>query len=297
MTSPTRTPEELLGAARAQQPKIDPRRRERVKSAVFAGVAGSTLAASGASAAMSWWTGVAGKVVIGLSATVVGSGLTYGVVSAVKARSTNRPAPSSFSPARVPVVFEPPRPASPAVEVPPTGAPPPTAPVVFETHRPASPPAVEAPPTVAPPPTAPVVIAERKVDLRPSPPVDRAVAPLSAHLDQTPTPEIAPPPLARPSSRPVVTEPTREALDEELALLQRAMSLHEAQDERGSAEVLAQYATRFPKGVMRIEALTLRVLVECALGRTDEASELRHLLEREAPHVLVTPRLQQSCAK
>ncbi len=279
MTSPHDRARAYLEEARAQRPKLDPRRREHLKQAVLAGVAGTAVAASSASAAGSWFTSLGAKVVMGLTAAAVGSGLTYGVMKTV----VPHPAPVAAASKPIAPAVAIARP-TPAVEVASASEPV----VVVE-------PVVEQPPRAAPrlprtseaaPPPAPV--AEETPPIVPAP-----EAPKRPQNEAERPPEVVAAPTAR---RPTQPAPSP-ALDEELGHLRKAMSLHEAQDEAGAATVLATYEAQFPHGVLRVEALTLRVLVACARGRTDDADVVWRVLEREAPHVLSTPRLQQSCAR
>jgi hypothetical protein len=94
MSDLSRRANQVLDEARASRPALDRRRKERVRQAVAATVA-TTAVAAGAQAAKAvgatksvataWVTTTVGKVVLGVGAAVVGSGLTVGVMSARRA--------------------------------------------------------------------------------------------------------------------------------------------------------------------------------------------------------------------
>ncbi|MBL8921300.1 MAG: hypothetical protein JNJ54_20745 [Myxococcaceae bacterium] len=295
MTSQRDRATQYLEEARAHQPSLDPRRREHLKQAVLAGVAGATVAASSASAAGGWFAGVGVKVVLGVTAAAVGSGLTYGVMRLAPVVAAEPPSVAgqgATAQAAEPVV-----PAPVAEPMVPLALAEPVVPLALVEPAVAEPVAEQGPRAAQ----RPMRVIE--AEARPS------LAPIRAAAEETPP---IMPSSREPATKPVGDRPaevatspgTRHpsasaattALDEELAQLRKAMALHEAEDETGAAAVLAAYEDRFPRGLLRVEALTLRVLVACARGRTDEADDVWRLLEREAPHVLSTPRLQQSCA-
>jgi hypothetical protein len=93
MSDVSRRATQVLDEARASRPALDRRRKERVRQAVVATVA--TTAAAGAHAAQAvgatksmataWVTTTVGKVVLGVGAAVIGSGVTVGVMSARRA--------------------------------------------------------------------------------------------------------------------------------------------------------------------------------------------------------------------
>jgi hypothetical protein len=94
MSDLSRRATQMLDEARASRPALDRRRKERVRQAVASTVA-TTAVAAGAQAAQTvgatksvataWVTTTVGKVVLGVGAAVVGSGLTVGVMSARRA--------------------------------------------------------------------------------------------------------------------------------------------------------------------------------------------------------------------
>jgi hypothetical protein len=67
-------------------------------------------------------------------------------------------------------------------------------------------------------------------------------------------------------------------------------------DATAALQALDTHAARFPKAVLRQEALSARALALCAAGRTAEARRAAAQLERIAPRSPHLIRLADSCA-
>lgn len=288
MNDLSRRATQLLDEARAGQPKLDSRRRERVRTAVVMSVAATAAtAASSAQAAgplAGWLTTTAGKLLIGVGAAIVGSGATVGIILARRA-------------AVAPVVVTTPRVAPP---VPPRRAavePPPV--VIVEPQTP--PPIVESPPVAEVLPTVTPVVRSRTPPSTPRVPIERAapvVVAVTAPVDEgAPTPAVPVAPIAARSTSNAVPQPeTAKPLRDELTVLRLAMTHHDSGNDVAALASLDEYEARFPTGVMLVEAQVLRVLALCQLGRTADARSVLRRLELATPASPAVQRLKTSCA-
>jgi len=298
MTDLSRRARQVLDDARASQPKLDSRRRERVRSAVVMSVAATAAAAaSGAQAAplASWLTTTAGKLIVGVSAAIVGSGATVGVILVRRAAI----APVAVMPARTiqRVQADAPRLVQ-AVDEP---APPEPRPAVPATPAPIVPPIVTPSPVASALPTVTPDVRPQKSSARAL--VDRLTspAPVATRPDEV---EATPPVPAAPSAVPLIAGASNRAqapeaekpLRDELTLLRLAMTHHDSGNDVGALSSLDEYQARFPKGVMLVEAQVLRVLALCQLGRTSEAQKVLRALELATPASPAVQRLKTSCA-
>jgi len=302
MSDMSRRATQVLDEARASQPKLDRRRRERVRNAVVVSVAATAAtAASGAQAAgplAGWLTTTTGKLIVGVAAALVGSGATVGVMMA--RRAAVAPIPVA-TPALGRANGLSPVPGAVEAAVTPRPAPEPIAAVAPE-----APPEALAQPEVAMalPTVSPVVVRAPK---KPAELVGALAAPVvsavSASRDepaQTPpvpaaTP-VAPLGAASTSTNRVPAAEAAKPLRDELTVLRLAMTHHESGNELAALATLDEYDGRFPKGVMVVEAQVLRVLALCQLGRTPEASAVLRALELATPASPAVQRLKTSCA-
>lgn len=295
MSDMSRRATQVLDEARASQPKLDRRRRERVRNAVVMSVAATAAsAASSAQAAgplAGWLTTTTGKVIVGVAAALVGSGATVGVMMARRAAVTPAPV-ATPAPVR-------------RVEAAVTSRP---APEPVAAVEPAPPPEALVQPEVAVvlPTVSPVVVRAPKkpAELQGSPAAPVVSAVSGARDEPAPTPPV-PVPVATPiaplvaastSTNRVPAAEAAQPLRDELTVLRLAMTHHDSGNELAALATLDEYDGRFPKGVMVVEAQVLRVLALCQLGRTPEASAVLRALELATPASPAVQRLKTSCA-
>jgi hypothetical protein len=81
-----------------------------------------------------------------------------------------------------------------------------------------------------------------------------------------------------------------DALAREVALIGRVRKLVESHSPQAALDGLGVYQARFPNGVLREEALLLRALSLCELGRAEEARRVAQQLKLSAP---TTPHLRR----
>ena len=137
-----------------------------------------------------------------------------------------------------------------------------------------------------------------------------------------PTPKVAAPTAPAPSSKPITpavaqkktkakkvsgekkekpkatTPPSKPSLlKQELALINDAKSKHTAKSYESALAVLAQHASKFPKGILTKERQLLRVLVYCEQGKTDLALQSAEMLLKNNDGASVRARVGQTCAK
>ena len=102
-----------------------------------------------------------------------------------------------------------------------------------------------------------------------------------------------------------VTEPLASAvaplgssstLREEATLLERAQRALAANSPGLALAILDEHARRFPSGALREEREAASVLALCGLGRVSEARSLARAFVTAAPHSVLVPRLDRSCA-
>lgn len=85
-------------------------------------------------------------------------------------------------------------------------------------------------------------------------------------------------------------------LSEEAALLQRAERALAAHQPAAALAILAEHETHFARGALREEREAAKVLALCGLGRVDEARRFARAFVNAAPHSVLVPRLEHSCA-
>jgi hypothetical protein len=157
---------------------------------------------------------------------------------------------------------------------------------------------------IAAPVTAPVLMAEPQRD--PAPAVANEAPSISIHAlpDAPPTPNVALPPRKEASGREAVA-PSRmpgsmdddDTLAEELKLVRAAQgALRDGAPDRALI-ALASHASRFPRGVLRDERMTLQALAFCARGDVAAARDMKGELERVSPGSSHLQRLASSCAR
>lgn len=293
MSDMSRRATQVLDEARASQPKLDRRRRERVRDAVVMSVAATAAsAASSAQAAgplAGWLTTTTGKLIVGVAAALVGSGATVGVMRARRASVTPTPVATPAPVRRVEAAVA----SRPAPE-----------PVAAVELTPAPEALAQPEVAMALPAVSPVVVrAPKKPAELPGAPAAPVVLAVSASRDepaQTPpvpaaTP-VAPLGAASTSTNRVPAAEAAKPLRDELTVLRLAMTHHESGNALATLATLDEYDGRFPKGVMVVEAQVLRVLALCQLGRTPEASAVLRALELATPASPAVQRLKTSCA-
>jgi hypothetical protein len=149
----------------------------------------------------------------------------------------------------------------------------------------------------APSPKGPqtTTIAPRAAE--PIPPPPSVTATLSISVDSLPNapPQpratIAPAPASASASAP----PT-DTLSEELALLRTAQTALRSGAPNDALTALHTHATRFPRGVLREERMTLEVLALCDAGRVEDARHARAALIATSPSSSHLEPLAISCA-
>ncbi len=211
-----------------------------------------------------------------LAKVVVGGALVAALgVGAVRARTVAAPVATHVV---VPQTLPPP----------PSSAPSPSIATLVE-RAPAAP--VESPPPPALPAPARravrrplAVVVNPEVAIVPAPPPSEPVAPAAPEVTP-PAPSVVAPPL------PAMVHPFRHELD---VLNAAQMEL----DHHRNAQVLRrldEYAAAHPTGALGQEALALRVLALCALGRSEEARGYATRLLGEAPRSPSANRVRGSC--
>lgn len=113
-------------------------------------------------------------------------------------------------------------------------------------------------------------------------------------------PEARPEPSARPTA-PAVASSRRstddlDGLAEETRLVRAAQVALRTHDAAEAGRRIDEHARRFPRGVLREERMTLRVLVLCETGDVAQAKRLRAELDRSFPGTSHAARLEASCA-
>lgn len=105
-------------------------------------------------------------------------------------------------------------------------------------------------------------------------------------------------PAPAPSARAPLPAPAAsgDTLAEELALVRAAQSALRSGAPDDALAALSTHATRFPRGVLREERMTLQVLASCDRGDVAGARAMRAELEKVAPGSSHLQRLATSCA-
>jgi hypothetical protein len=258
-----------------------------VKQAVVLSV--TTSAAAGAAAtvtsSLSVLTSSAGKLLIGLGAALVGAGGTFGVVTVHRslkapATATARPKAGPDTRIAVPMVKR----DDPALGLP--------------SERIEEPLGEVIPPRVSQKTLAPDV---RVV----SPPlasrIDERSTPLEKPTEHAPTPDIPRSEAERSPERRAIG-PSRTAdraqtsfLAGELAMLRLSLSHKESGRAEDALSTLNEYLVQFPEGALTLEALALRVMVLCELGRVEEAKKAFEGLASTTGSSPVLERVRTSC--
>ncbi len=243
--------------------------KRRLLAQIGMGAAATAISTSGgasaglttAGAASTAWASAA-KIVVALA---VGAGAGTGVVLTYGARSAHEPRAVPLPASSAPVVAAP------------------VAPMIPRGEPSADPPASEALPEWQPPP--PVVR-------------DRAARPFVA---ATIEPSNAPPPTEN-APMPVSTksatqpEPAGPAtVAAEAELLRQADGAVKAGQPARALALLDEHAARFPNGILIEEREAERIVVLCALGRTDEARAAASQFLRARPHSPLGRRVRESC--
>ncbi|HEX8791820.1 MAG TPA: tetratricopeptide repeat protein [Polyangiaceae bacterium] len=288
MTDLTPDDEALLQRARdADAPTADDHARVKRKLALQLGVAIGVSTTAGSATGAGVGTGVAAG-----TTAVVGSGLVVKVVAAVAVVAALgggaagvkhwRNAPKAVPTTTVPAVM------ALAPTATPTATPTTTPTTTTTTTTTATATAILAP--VNPP--APVTARAR--DVAPSPIVHEWT-----DVPASPATAASPPPA------PVVTAdvpaPTTAlpagptTLDAEADLLRRADVARKGGDAAGALALLEQHRARYPNGILVEEREAERIVVLCALGRTDEARAAAGRFLRDHPRSPQAARVRASC--
>jgi len=111
-----------------------------------------------------------------------------------------------------------------------------------------------------------------------------------------PEAETLPEPVAEPATptaplpKPPAAKPT---LTEELAAVDAASSALRAGDGAGAIRMLDEYARRFPRGRLRLEASVLRIEALAKTGQRAEASRRAKAFLKRYPNSVLAPRLKR----
>lgn len=156
--------------------------------------------------------------------------------------------------------------------------------VLVREHTSSPPPVV--PSTLPAPITIAAPVPTPAIEPKSAPPIE------SVTLDSLPEARLTPPPA---KAKSIAAPPTdADAIAEEVALVRAARkALRDGQPAQALAS-LSRHATRFPRGALRQERMTLQVLSLCETGDLAQARLVRAELARIAPS---SPHLERlSCA-
>lgn len=155
--------------------------------------------------------------------------------------------------------------------------------------------AISAAPRVAP---AAKVASETPAEATASPvAVGPQAAPHPGETSEPAAPTTAPRPAPRPAANVAKAgEPTDDRLEQEAALLARAQAELRAGRAASALEALDDHDAAFKGGVLREERLAQRVLVLCALGRSEEARAEAQRFLALFPRAPTAERVRTSCA-
>lgn len=167
-------------------------------------------------------------------------------------------------------------------------APAPTAPAAAARSAP-SPSTTAAPAPPSPERPTPAPPDPVRVALVPAPP--RRAHRRAPTVVPSPAEAAPPPPVVGVAAPPAAPD----AFDHEFSLLRDAQVALDRRRHGRAIELLDQYAAAHPGGTLGTEALTLRVLTLCALGRPDEARGFAARLLNEAPDSPSAGRVRSSC--
>jgi hypothetical protein len=273
------TPEDeaLLERARLGVGEATPEDHGRVKRKLWAqvGIAAGTsaVATSGGASAGLAATGAAGsgllasagKIVVALA---IGAGAGTGVVMTYDHRTAHGPPVS-----QAPAAAEPSSTLS-------SAQPDPTS--ERRTSEPQAEPIASAPPRAA-------------IRDRLPPPVAVSAPSLSDDRPNTPSPAESPP-LVAPAQPAPRLEPSGPAtVAAEAELLRRADAALKAADPSRALALLGEHATTFPNGILVEERDAERIVVLCALGRTEDARAAAAQFLRLRPRSPLSQRVRESC--
>ena len=87
--------------------------------------------------------------------------------------------------------------------------------------------------------------------------------------------------------------PAKPTLTEELAAVDAASSALRAGDGAGAIRMLDEYARRFPRGRLRLEASVLRIEALAKTGQRAEASRRAKAFLKRYPNSVLAPRLKR----
>jgi hypothetical protein len=127
----------------------------------------------------------------------------------------------------------------------------------------------------------------------PKPPAATTAASLAPPPTPTPTPTVTPTPTATATPTSMATGPS--TLVAETELLARAGAALKTGDAPRALELLDQHASSFPGGVLVEEREAERIVVLCALGRTEEARAAAAVFLRERPRSPQAARVRATC--
>ncbi len=292
MTDLTPDDEALLQRARdADAPTAEDHARVRRKIALQLGAAIGVSTTSGSATGAGVGTGV-----VAGSTAVAGSGLVVKVVAAVAVVAALGGGAAGVNHWRKAATAAP---ASATATAPATGTGTVTATATATATAIATAPAIRAP--VDPPPvesSPPLAIVTpsatvRARDVAPSPIVREwtdvpASTATAASLPPAPaTADVPAPTTALPAG------PT--TLDAEADLLRRADAARKSGDAAGALALLEQHRARYPNGILVEEREAERIVVLCALGRTDEARAAAARFLRDHPRSPQAARVRASC--
>ncbi|MGH7329144.1 MAG: hypothetical protein ACREJX_12410, partial [Polyangiaceae bacterium] len=236
--------------------------------AAGAGAAAGTAAGAAATTTVSAGASLTAKLV--LAAIVIG---TAGGAIAIRQNAKKTNAPVAATQAAVSIA-QPPE-GAPAITAMPTG------PVTATVTTTATATVTATAATTAIATTTPTTTAPRSSSLP-------ARDPTTTSDSLSTTANAAPPVTA------VASGPT--TVDAEAALLRNADAALKRGDASGALALVDQHAAQFPNGILAEERDAERVVVLCALGRTDEARAAGAAFLRAHPRSPQASRIRESCA-
>ncbi len=292
MTDLTPDDEALLERARAgDAPTADDHARVKRKLLLQLGVGIGVSTATGSATGAGVGTGVAAG-----STAVAGSGFVVKVVAAVAVMAALGGGAAGVNHWRkaamtVPVAVTPTATAM-ATSTPTSTPTTTTTTTTTAVLSPVNPPPVTSPPpvtVVAPPATA------RARDVAPSPIVHEwTEVPVSPATTASPPPDPVTADVPAPTTTTAVPAgPT--TLDAEADLLRRADAARKSGDAAGALALLELHRARYPNGILVEEREAERIVVLCALGRTDEAHAAAARFLRDHPRSPQAARVRASC--
>ena len=137
-----------------------------------------------------------------------------------------------------------------------------------------------------------VAVAPAKVQAQAPAAVTTQAVPAAEAPEESAPPEPDPEPA---TASPLVAKPrtAKPTLAEELAAVDAASSALRAGDGSGAMRLLDEYARRFPRGRLRLEAAVLRVEALAKTGQRAEAARRAKSFLKRYPNSVLAPRLKR----